>query len=390
MSISGKTHIAHVLHAFATGGLENGVVNIINRLPEQEYHHSIICVTDHDEQFFQRITTQNVAIYDLHKPAGNNPKWLFNCWRLLKQLKPDICHTRNLSAIEAQLPAWLAGVNYRIHGEHGWDVSDLGGTNVKYQKLRKLFKPLVHQYIGLSSESINYLTHKINVSGSKINHICNGVDIDKFSAEKVAPIADLPESFKGQDKLIFGTVGRLAEVKNQTYLLSAFIELWQANPQHHNKLRLLIVGEGGLRTKLENMISQAGLEEAVYLAGLRKDIPALMTQMNVFVLPSLAEGISNTILEAMASGLPVIATQVGGNPDLIHPEHQNSHLVAINQAKQLASAMQQYLDSPEQLTHDSALVKDYCHQQFSIERMVANYHQVYQQTIETTDHKESN
>ena len=123
-------HIAHVLHSFATGGLENGVVNLINQLPKDEYQHSIICVTDYDKNFFQRITRNNVNIYQLNKPAGRGVKWMFDCWRLLKKLSPDICHTRNLSALEAQIPAFLAGIKHRIHGEHGWDMHDIGGTNI--------------------------------------------------------------------------------------------------------------------------------------------------------------------------------------------------------------------------------------------------------------------
>lgn len=374
-----KIHIAHVVYSFATGGLENGVVNLINRLPSDEYHHSIICITDHDVEFFQRITNDNVDIFDLNKPSGKNPWWLVKCWQLLRSIRPDICHSRNLNALEAQLPAWLAGVKCRIHGEHGWDVSDLGGSNVKYQNIRKLFKPFVQQYIGLSSESIDYLIHKIGVATTKVNHICNGVDVDKFTQNVEA--ANLPESFLGNDKVIFGTVGRLADVKNQDYLLTAFITLWRNNPQFQHKMRLIIVGEGGLRGRLTQMINDEQLDDVVWLAGLRKDIPQLMSAMSVFVLPSLAEGISNTLLEAMASGLPVIATRVGGNPDLIMPQHQQSHLVPVNQPEKLAEAMLHYLDSPEQLAHDSELARQHCLNHFSIATMVESYHQLYQKII---------
>ena len=152
-----KIHIAHVLHSFATGGLENGVVNIINNLPEGEYQHSIISVTKHDPEFLSRIKRDNVDVYDLNKPPGRSLGWLVQCWRLFRKLRPDICHTRNLGAIEAQVSALLAGVKYRIHGEHGWDVFDVGGTNVKYQKLRKVFKPFIHQFIALSIEAQDYL-----------------------------------------------------------------------------------------------------------------------------------------------------------------------------------------------------------------------------------------
>ena len=370
------THIAHVLYAFATGGLENGVVNIINNLPTDKYRHSIICITDHDADFARRLKVDNVVIYNLHKPAGKGFAWLWRCWLLLLKLKPDICHTRNLSALEGQAAAWLARVPYRIHGEHGWDAFDIGGTNVRYQQLRKLFKPLVNRYVGLSKESITYLVEKIKVKRERITHICNGVDVTKFAPKNVA--VDLPAGFGDDTHITFGTVGRLAEVKNQTFLVSAFCQLWRKYPELHAKLRLMIVGDGVLLPKLQEIVSAANAESGVWFLGQRSDISELMNVMDIFVLPSLAEGIPNTMLEAMASGLPVIATKVGGNTDLILPEHADSHIVEVNNIEQLVNAMEHYIDSREQLLTDKRLVRQHCVDNFSIEVMVNNYHRLYQ------------
>lgn len=373
-----STHIVHIVYAFATGGLENGVVNIINRLPEKKYRHTIVCVTGHDNEFFARITINNVDIVDLNKPVGNGVAWLFKCWKLLRKLKPDICHSRNISALEAQLPAFLARVPYRIHGEHGWDVNDLGGSNKKYQLWRRFFKPFIHQYVALSQEAVTYLADKIKVNADNIHHICNGVDIDKFTPHKSRAL--LPENF-ANNSLIFGTVGRLAKVKNQTLLVSAFISLWQKESQLQDKLRLVIIGDGILLPQLKKMVAAAGAECAVWLTGQRNDIPQLMNAMDVFVLPSLAEGISNTLLEAMASGLPFIATNVGGNADLVLPQHAHSHIVNANDEQQLVKAMSQYLNVPERLVNDSDLVRAYCVKSFSLEVMVGKYHQLYQKNI---------
>jgi len=370
------THIVHIVYAFATGGLENGVVNIINRLPEEKYRHTIVCVTGHDKNFFSRIINKNTEVIDLEKPAGKGIAWLFDCWKLLRKLKPDICHSRNLSALEAQLSAFLAGVPYRIHGEHGWDVNDLGGSNKKYQLLRRLFKPFIHQYVALSREAVNYLTAKIKVQPDNINHICNGVDVDKFKPSKNRGL--LPEKFAENDSLIFGTVGRLAQVKNQTLLVSAFISLWKQQSKIQDKLRLVIIGDGVLLPQLKKMVASAGVEHAVWFAGRRDDVAQLMQQIDVFVLPSLAEGISNTLLEAMASGLPYIATNVGGNADLILPHHAKTHIVNVNEEKQLVNAMVQYIDNPKELVKDSELVRSHCHKNFSLAGMVHNYHQLYQ------------
>jgi len=368
-------HIAHVVHSFAVGGLENGVVNLINQLPLEHYRHTIICVTDHDPEFFARIKTNNVQIINLCKPPGKGVMWLYKCWKLFRELKPDICHTRNLSAIEAQFPAFLARVPSRVHGEHGWDIFDIGGTNTKYQKVRMLFKPLIHKYVCLSFESIDYLTNKVSVKPSRIVRICNGVNVNKFRPQK-SDIA-LPEGFDNKNNLVFGTVGRLAEVKNQTFLVKAFIKLWIDNPNLQNQLRLIIVGDGVLLPRLKKIVNEADATNAVWFTGQRNDICDLMNKMDVFVLPSLAEGIPNTVLEAMSCGLPYIATNVGGNADLIIPAHKDSHIVPVNDIEELCKAMSLYLGDSERLINDSKLVLEHCNKNFSIDTMVEKYHRLY-------------
>lgn len=369
-------HIAHIVYSFATGGLENGLVNLINRLPENEYHHSVICITGHDKNFVSRITTNNTKVYDLNKPPGSSPQWLLRCWKLLRKLKPDICHSRNLNPLEAQLAAFFAGIKGRIHGEHGWDVNDLGGVNEKYQKLRRYLKPFIHHYIALSSEAKEYLINKIRVPHQKISQICNGVDITKFSV--MQPKTEYPTGFKSENSIIFGTVGRLAKVKNQSFLVKSFIALWQLNPEYRSRVKLIIVGDGELMPELKKLVKEAGAEDAIWLTGLRSDIPELMNLMDVFVLPSLAEGISNTLLEAMACGLPIIATNVGGNKDLIYPEHLQSHLVDVQNIEALRNSMAHYADNADALLKDSTLVRNHCVENFSIDSMVNKYNTLYQ------------
>jgi len=118
----------------------------------------------------------------------------------------------------------------------------------------------------------------------------------------------------------------------------------------------------------------------VVFTGNRQDIPQLMQRFDVFVLPSLAEGISNTLLEAMAAGTPVIATAVGGNPDLLPAALLDTNLVASDNAQQLSKAMLRYLQQRDALTYDAELVKNHCHQHFSIDTMVKRYQKIYEMT----------
>lgn len=370
-------HIAHVIYRFDTGGLENGVVNLINNLPEADFRHSIITHKGVNPIFASRVKTANVEYYDLEKKDGHDWGVYGRLNKVLKTLKPDLLHSRNLATIESQLVGWWRRVPLRIHGEHGWDMADVGGTNLKYQRLRRFLKPFIHHFVALSSEARIYLTDKIGVSANRITHICNGVQLDKFDTVQAVQ-GPLPDAFFTDASLVFGTVGRLADVKNQQYLVQAFSQLVAEQKEAGTLLRLVLVGDGGTRSKLEKQVEQAGLQAQVWFAGDRADVPALMQRMHVFVLPSLAEGISNTFLEAMASGLPVIATHVGGNPDLMPPEHKDHNLIPVNNVDALVNAMTRYIAASGLAGQEGEQARQHCRSQFSLANMVGKYQQLYQ------------
>ena len=378
--------IAHVVHRLDVGGLENGLVNIINRLPQGQFRHAIICLTDYSD-FSQRIVPP-VDLYALHRKEGKDISLYWKLYQIFRQIRPDIVHTRNLATLEAQAPAWLAGVRYRIHGEHGWDMSDLGGVSTRYRKLRTLFRPLIHCYIPLSEELETYLREKVVVPEHKISRIMNGVDIEKFY-----PVTPLLGGERGRvrdyqtknhqadkkpdDTIIIGTVGRLAEVKNQTALVAAFIQLVTGQPELSKNVRLMLVGEGLLRPAIEKMIEAAGVAELVCLTGARDDVPELMRAMDIFVLPSLQEGISNTILEAMASGLPVIATRVGGNSQLVI-KGETGFLVEPDSPMTLVARLSDYIQNPPMRRAHAAAARKRAETQFSLDGMVSCYQKIYQ------------
>ena len=307
--------IAHVMYRFDVGGLENGIVNLINHMPEDAYRHAIISMTEITD-FRQRIQRDDVAFIALQKKPGHS-LWLYpKLYRLFKELKPAIVHTRNLGALELAAPAWLAGVPARIHGEHGRDVGDLDGSSKKYQWVRRLYRPFVTYYIALSRDLEQYLTRVVGMARLRVVQIYNGVDAERFSpALQRQPIKGCP--FVDANEWILGTVGRMQTVKNQVDLAKAFALAIQMEPALKPVLRLVMVGGGPLREEAIAILEQAGCAGNAWLPGERSDVPDVMRGLDCFVLPSLAEGISNTILEAMACGLPVIATDVGGNSELI-------------------------------------------------------------------------
>jgi sugar transferase (PEP-CTERM/EpsH1 system associated) len=366
--------IAHVIHRLHVGGLENGLVNLINRIPDDKYKHAIICLTDYTD--FRNRINKDVDLFALHRKEGNDFSLYFKLWRLFRELKPEIVHTRNLAALEAQFPALLAGVPCRIHGEHGRDIPDLDGTSKKYQLLRKAFRSIVDRFIPLSLDLQEYLEEKVGVTAKKITHICNGVDIKKFHPASAGD-KKIPELKNyNEDCIVIGTVGRMEAVKDQLTLAKAFIELMNSDNDRKNKLRLVMVGDGSLRDLVIQMMEDANLTEVCWFPGPRDDVPELLRTFDIFVLPSLAEGISNTILEAMASGLPIVATDVGGNSELID-EGNIGFLVPRDNPAAMAEAISRYVEEPEMRDQHAKNAQKRAAQEFSIDNMVSKYTCVY-------------
>ncbi len=362
--------IVHVIYRLQVGGLENGLVNLINQMPRERYRHAIVSLTDVTE-FRRRIRRDDVEVIALDKAPGQDWRLYPRLWRLFRRLRPRIVHSRNLAALEAQLPAWLAGVPCRIHGEHGWDVSDLDGS--RYRRLKRLLRPFVGHYIALSGHIEAYLRDQVGVPADRLTRIINGVDTGRFRPD--GPVAELPEAFAGTDRVRIGTVGRLEAVKDQGTLLEAFIRLRDLDPAVFPRLRLILVGEGSLRPALEARARAAGVGDQVWFAGARDDIPELLRALDLFVLPSRAEGISNTIMEAMASGLPVVATAVGGNDELVR-DGETGRLVPAEDPAALALALQACGD-PALRRRMGAAGRVRAEAAFSLAAMVNRYLEVY-------------
>lgn len=373
--------VAHVVYRLSIGGLENGLVNLINRIPEDRYRHAVICVTDYSS-FSKRIQREDVKIFALHKSTGHDPKLYINLYKLFWRLKPAIVHGRNLAALDGLLPAALAGIRCRIHGEHGRDVSDLRGENRKLQWLRRIYQPLVSYYVPLSKDLENYLVTKINVPARKIRQIYNGVDTALFHPashdRQTLPI----DGFSKSDQVIIGTVGRLDPVKDQLNLIEGFARVVGKSPRLRATARLVIVGDGAMRKQIEMRIRSLDIADITWLAGARDDIADMLRCMDVFVLPSLAEGISNTILEAMSCGLPVVATDVGGNRELLS-DGDTGQLIPSADPVAMAKAIEAYLDDPAMRLKHGRAGRKRIEQEFSLDGMVQRYLDLYDMALRT-------
>jgi sugar transferase (PEP-CTERM/EpsH1 system associated) len=392
MPVDKRPLIAHVMYRFDTGGLENGIVNLVNHMPADAYRHAIVALTEITD-FRHRIVRKDVEFVALNKPPGQGI-WQFpKLYQLFRRLRPDIVHSRNLAALECQLPAWAARVPVRIHGEHGRDVGDLDGSNPTYQRVRRFYRPFVHHYMALSRDLADYLAGKVRVAPENITQVYNGVDTARFcpAAADAPTQANSPlGSTRGDDgpraiagcpfdpsqHWLVGTVGRMQAVKDQVMLARAFVHALELAPQLRATMRLVMVGEGPLRAQAQAVLDTAGASALAWLPGEKNDVADIMCGLHAFALPSLAEGISNTILEAMSSGLPVIATAVGGNADLVLAG-QTGEIIAAGDPLAMAHRLVQLANDPKRSRAMGLAGRKRAQTEFSMQAMVRNYQSVY-------------
>lgn len=378
MATDQRPLIVHVVHRFDIGGLENGVVNLINRLPASSWRHAVLALTEIAPSFAGRVTRNDVAYVELRKGPGHLFRHFASLRATLRRLSPTIVHTRNLAALEVTVPALLAGVRSRVHGEHGRDASDPDGLRRRYRWVRRAYSPLVTRYVALSSDLETYLHDRVGIAAQRIVRIHNGVDTQRFrpaaAAGTNAGIAGCPFE-RGQHWLV-GAVGRMDAIKDHPNLARAFVQALRINPAAARDLRLVIVGDGATRSQSEQILAAAGASDLAWFAGERADVADIMRGLDCFVLPSRGEGISNTILEAMASGLPVVATRVGGNAELVE-DGLTGRLVPAAHPQALAEAILDYHAHQGTARRHGTAGRSRAERSFSLDGMVRRYHELY-------------
>lgn len=371
--------ILHVIHHLHMGGMENGLVNLVNYMPASRYRHTIACIEDYSD-FRSRITREDVDVIALHRSRVGHWRMRREIFRLCRQLKPAIVHTRNMSGLDALLPARLAGVAHCVHGEHGWDVDNLDGTQFRPALLRRLHAPLIERYIAVSRHLRDYMVTRVGTRPSRITQIYNGVDTQRFQPAAGMAREWLPAAFHGDHLVLIGTVGRIQAVKDQATLLRAFAQLLVQRPALRHTARLVIVGNGPLLEDLKALAASLTIDDVTWFPGALNNVPEVLRALDVYVLPSLNEGISNTILEAMASGLPVIATAVGGNVELVK-DGVCGRFFAPRDADTLSRLLLEYvIDTPLRKTHSRA-ARQHAETHFSLVSMLARYQETYDEVL---------
>ena len=367
--------IVHVVYSFSVGGLENVIVQLINQLPADRFEHVVLSLTTIGD-FKNRIAQQGVRFIELHKPPGHAVALYPKIYQLLRAIKPDVVHSCNLAALEIVPLCWLARVPLRIHAEHGWDTHDPQGKSTRYQRLRRAYKPFVSHYVAVSKDLDDYLERAIGVPQFRRSLITNGVDTQAFLPAQGAPSAVPGCPFVLGENWLLGTVGRLQSVKNQPLLVRAFVRLLQDHPEAAIRMRLVVVGEGPLRAEIETLLANANVSHLAWLAGARDDVADVLRMLNCFVLPSQAEGTSCTLQEAMACGLPVVATAVGGTPDLLK-HGESGFLVDSDDEAAMANAIWALYTDKAKTLRLAQTARDWALQNFGLDAMVHSYESLF-------------
>jgi L-malate glycosyltransferase len=368
-TIHSPLRVMHLMYELRFGGMELGVTKLVNAQDRSRIASSI-CSCRPATSAKERLSP-NVPLFELRRRAGNDPLLVARLASLMHRERPHIVHTHAWGTLcEGLLAARLARVPVIVHGEHGT-------TNTRRRNLivQNWAWHRVDQVLSVSSMLAARMASEVGFPAEGIRTIRNGVDLSRFQHR--SQIEARRRLGLSPADTVIGTVGRLVPVKNQAMLLEAAAAL------HRRQVPVIIVivGDGPLKQELTSRAEALGIAAGVRLLGERTDVEQVLASFDVFALTSMSEGLSNTIQEAMASGLPVVATRVGGAEELVD-DHRTGLLVPSGDALALAAALEALVVAPERRLGMGSAGRARAQGEFSLERMVSAYEELYYGLIE--------
>lgn len=368
-----KTRVVHLVYSFGVGGLERVIANLVNFSDPDQVEH--IVITQIDDTSFAGQLKHPVQFYCIDKQDGLDLSSHYRFIRLLRDIRPDVLHTYNFGTLEYHAAAFLARVKIRVHADHGMQSSYKKITNpLKYELFRRAIAKFIRYYVVVSEDLYGWATQRIHLKPPKLRLIFNGIDTAEFAHPDRQRVFDERQADVG-DSRTFICVGRLVDVKNHELLIRAFARAVDSNPVMQ-RCQLKIVGDGPLLDQLNALVTELGCESHIQLLGSRDDIPALLKSADVFVLSSRYEAQPMTILEAMASGLPVIATNVGGVATVVK-DQVTGMLVDSEDVAQMAMALVTAASAPERMLQYGREGVKLVNKTFSVQAMCATYNRLY-------------
>ena len=362
-SARARIKVMHFVYSFGFGGMEVGVAKLSNAIDPATVQVSI-CSGRPSETLKYRLRPE-VRFFELGRRPGNDPGLILRLARLLRRERPHILHTHGWATLwEGLLAARLARVPFVIHGEHG--TLQLGAARVKAQRLAW---KRVDRVLSVSSRLAERMARDVGFPVERIHVIRNGVDTARLHpGHRNAARAEFGLS---PGEIVLGTAGRLVPVKDQATLLRALAILKQRGLSFTG----LIAGKGPLLDELTGLAASLGLTDVRFL-GNRPDVERVLAALDVFLLTSESEGLSNTIQEAMATGVPVVATHVGGADELV-AHGVTGVLVPAKRPDALADALEPLMTTAPLREQMGQAGRRRAEEVFALDRMVDEYVQVY-------------
>ena len=369
---SDRLRVLHVIPRLGMGGTEHGMLKIMNGLAEAEFEQRICAVRGTDTAFAGRMkVTAKTCSAGTPRPGFQFP--LFRLAKIMRDFRPHIVHTKNFGALEGIAAARLAGVPVAIHSEHGYELEIVGGLPLRRRVLCRALFAMTDAVFTVTDDLRDYHAKQSWFAVEKILVIHNGVDTERFSP--------VPESVKytrealgiPPDRVVVGSVGRLVPIKDHATLLRAAELL----VRHGKNIHVLLVGSGPEQARLKAQATASPeLAARTTFTGSSDNVPQLLNAMDVFVLPSINEGMSNTLLEAMSCGLPIVATRVGGNAELAE-EGRSAHLFRARAVDDLSVILELLVNGPEIRSEFGRAARLRALERFSLVQMVTRYRDLY-------------
>jgi len=355
------------------GGAERVVAQLASGLSRDRYRVSVACLYD-PGPVADEIRSAGIPVFDLAMRGKWDVTVTGRFHRLLRHQRVDVLHSHLIHAnLIAPFSGRLAGVPVVITTRHNVHIGP-----VWREWLNWCAKNGRDVAIAISEEVRATEVERSGAPPSSVVVIPNGISVDRFAAPDQAAVTKLRRTWGvGADGFVIGTLARFHEQKGHRYLLDAQRIMLDRAP--HTKL--LLVGEGVLFESVRERASHLGIADSVILPGVRHEVPEILALLDLFVLPSLWEGLPISILEAMAAGKPVVATRVGGVPEVV-VDGETGLLVPPRDPEALAGAIARLLRDPQLRHRMGQAGQERVREHFSVEQMVRRTETLYEELLE--------
>lgn len=375
MRSGSKMRLMHLVLSLNIGGLEIVVINLLRQM-DREIYTPFLCCLKEPGSLVHEVDKLGIKTVVLGKNGGGiDFSVLARLAMILKREGIDIIHSHNPGPhFYAALAGKLAGVSVIIHTKHGRNPF----RNWREPFLRKILSCMTDKIVAVSDDANEIAISKEKFSKRRVVTIINGIDIDKYCSN-IDVAGKKREIGVSDGDFIIGIVARLASEKDHSMLLDAFrIVLDHAN----QNVKLVIVGDGALREELERKAHSISIADNVIFLGERRDVPELLATFDLFVLSSVTEGVSMTLLEAMAAELPIVATDVGGNAEVVL-DNRTGLIVPPRNPEAMAHAMLRIMGDDDMAKQMGIMGKERVYQKFSSEAMSRKYENIYEYFMRT-------